>query len=328
MPLVTSNEVLKHALDEHYAVGAFNANNLESVQATIEACQEHESPVILQVSQGAIGYAGLEEASAIVRIVAEKSRIPVVLHLDHGTSYEQNVQCLRAGFTSLMYDGAKEPYEVNCQTSAEVARMAHAVGLQLECELGIIPKIEDFLTSDALDPLVKGETGDVCSLLDAEQCSKLQAQFTDPDQAKDFWQKTNCDSLAVSIGAIHGMPAKGAHLDFPRIQAIMDRISVPLVLHGSSGIAMEDVKRACEMGVCKVNVATALSQAFVHGMCLILNAKPNEKDFRKVLGPAKEYIKQEIEKYLPIFGCEGKAYTAGWAPGGPVMPKITKESVE
>ena len=328
MPLVTSNEVLKPALDGHYAVGAFNANNLESVQATIEACQEHESPVILQVSQGAIGYAGLEEASAIVRIVAEKSRIPVVLHLDHGTSYEQNVQCLRAGFTSLMYDGAKEAYEVNCQTSAEIVRMAHAVGLQLECELGIIPKIEDFLTSEALVPLVDGKTDDVCSLMDPSQCSKLHSQFTDPDQAKDFWIKTNCDSLAVSIGAIHGMPAKGAHLDFTRIQAIMDLISIPLVLHGSSGIAMEDVKRACEMGVCKVNVATALSQAFVQGMCIILHDKPNEKDFRKVLGPAKEHIKREIEKYLPIFGCEGKAYTAGWAPTGPVAPKITKESVE
>lgn len=328
MPLVTSNEVLKPALDGHYAVGAFNANNLESVQATIEACQEHEAPVILQVSQGAIGYAGLEEASAIVRIVAEKSGIPVVLHLDHGTSYEQNVQCLRAGFTSLMYDGAKEQYEVNVATSAEIARMAHAVGLQLECELGIIPKIEDFLASDALDPLVNGETDDVCTLLDAAQCAKLQGQFTDPDQAMDFWQKTGCDSLAVSIGAIHGMPAKGAHLDLARLEAIMDRISIPLVLHGSSGIAMEDVQRACEMGVCKVNVATALSQAFVQGICEILAVKPHEKDFRKVLGPAKKHIKTEIERYLPIFGCEGKAYTAGWSPTGPVAPKITKESPE
>jgi fructose-bisphosphate aldolase class II len=328
MPLATSHEVLRPALEGHYAVGAFNANNLESVQATIEACQEHESPVILQVSQGAIGYAGLEEASAIVRIVAEKARIPVVLHLDHGTSYEQNVQCMRAGFTSLMYDGSKEPYEVNVSTSAEVARMAHAVGLQLECELGLIPKIEDFCTHEQLGPLLSGQCDDVYECMLEEQVVKLQAQFTDPDQARDFWEKTGCDSLAVSIGAIHGMPAKGAHLDFARIQAIMGRIAIPLVLHGSSGIAMEDVRRACEMGICKVNVATALSQAFIQGIRAVLEKSPNEKDFRRVLGPAKELIKREIEKYLPIFGCEGKAYTGGWAPGGPQAPKITKESPE
>jgi fructose-bisphosphate aldolase class II len=328
MPLVTSYDVLKPALAGGYAVGAFNANNLESVQATIKACEEHEAPVILQVSQGAIGYAGLEEASAIVRIVAEKSKIPVVLHLDHGTSYEQNVQCLKAGFTSLMYDGSKEPYEVNVATSAEIARMVHAVGLQVECELGIIPKIEDFCTHEDLQPLLSGQVEDVYACLTPEQITKLQSCFTEPDQARDFWEKTSCDSLAVSVGAIHGMPAKGAHLDFDRLQAIMDRIPIPLVLHGSSGIAMEDVRRACEMGICKVNVATALSQAFIQGIKEALEQNPNEKDFRKVLGPAKEWIKREIEKYLPVFGCEGKAYTAGWMPAGPQAPKVAKESPE
>ncbi|MCX7598848.1 MAG: class II fructose-bisphosphate aldolase [Armatimonadetes bacterium] len=327
MPLVTSYDVLKPALAGGYAVGAFNANNLESVQATIEACEEHESPVILQVSQGAIGYAGLEEASAIVKIVAEKSKIPVVLHLDHGTSYEQNVQCLRAGFTSLMYDGSKEPYEVNVATSADIARMVHAVGLQVECELGIIPKIEDFCTHDDLLPLINGQVPDVYACLTQEQLAKLRACFTEPDQAKDFWEKTNCDSLAVSIGAIHGMPVKGARLEFDRLQAIMDRVPIPLVLHGSTGIEYDDISRACEMGVCKVNVATALSKAFIDGISEALKQHPNEKDFRKILGPAKEWIKREIEKYLPIFGCEGKAYTAGWTPG-PQAPKITKESPE
>lgn len=327
MPLVTNYDILKPALEGGYAVGAFNANNLESVKAVIEACEEHDAPVILQVSQGAIKYAGLEEAAAMVKAAAEKSKIPVALHLDHGTSYEQNVQCLRAGFTSLMYDGSKEPFEENVRVSAEIARMVHAVGLQVECELGIIPKIEEFLTTEELEPLVRGEVDDVRELLSEEQREKLDSYFTDPDQAHEFWERTQCDSLAVSIGAIHGMPAKGAHLQFDRLQAMMDRIPIPFVLHGSSGIAMEDVSRACQMGVCKVNVATALSQAFIRGIQDQLAANPKEKDFRKILGPAKDYIKREIEKYLPIFGCEGKAYTAGWAPGGQ-MPQIDKESPE
>ncbi len=327
MPLVTNYDILMPALKGGYAVGAFNANNLESVKAVIEACEEHEAPVILQVSQGAIKYAGLEEAAAMVKAVADKSKIPIALHLDHGTSYEQNVQCLRVGFTSLMYDGSKEPFEENVRISAEIARMVHAVGLQVECELGIIPKIEEFLSTEELEPLVRGEVDDVRELLSEEQRQKLDSYFTDPDQAKEFWERTKCDSLAVSIGAIHGMPAKGAHLQFDRLQAIMDRIPIPLVLHGSSGIAMEDVTRACQMGVCKVNVATALSQAFIQGIKDMLEENPKEKDFRKILGPAKDYIKREIEKYLPIFGCEGKAYTAGWQPG-PQMPKVEKESPE
>jgi fructose-bisphosphate aldolase class II len=327
MPLATSYDILLPALEGGYAVGAFNANNLESVKAVINACDEHEAPVILQVSQGAISYAGLEEASAMVMAAAGKSKIPVALHLDHGTSYEQNVQCLRAGFTSLMYDGSKEPFEENVRISAEIARMVHAVGLQVECELGIIPKIEDFLTTDELEPLVRGEVDDVTTLLSDEQKAKLNSYFTDPDEAKRFHELTGCDSLAVSIGAIHGMPAKGAHLQFDRLQALMDAVPIPFVLHGSSGITMEDVSRACQMGVCKVNVATALSQAFIQGIADQLAANPKEKDFRKICGPAMEYIKREIERYLPIFGCEGKAYTAGWAPG-PQAPRVTKESPE
>jgi len=327
MPLATSYDILLPALKGGYAVGAFNANNLESVKAVINACEEHESPVILQVSQGAIKYAGLEEATAMVTAAAGKTKIPVALHLDHGTSYEQNVQCLRAGFTSLMFDGSKETFEENVRLSAEIARMVHAVGLHLECELGIIPKIEDFLTTEQLEPLVKGEVEDVRDLMTDEQRAKLDSFFTDPEDAQRFHEQTDCDSLAVSIGAIHGMPAKGAHLQFDRLQALMDAVNIPFVLHGSSGIAMEDVSRACQMGVCKVNVATALSQAFIQGMSDQLAQNPKEKDFRKICGPAMDYIKREIERYLPIFGCEGKAYTAGWMPG-PQAPKVTKESPE
>ena len=139
MPLVTSKEVLKKAQAEGYAVGAFNANNLEYVQAIIDAAEEEKAPVILQASQGAINYAGLDMIVAMVSTAAEAATVPVVLHLDHGTSYEQNVRCLRAGFTSLMFDGSKLPYDKNAAITRQIVEMAHVVGVQVEAKLGEVP---------------------------------------------------------------------------------------------------------------------------------------------------------------------------------------------
>src|SRR3990170_4129655 len=144
MPLVTSKEMLQQAQAGGYAVGAFNANNMECVQAVIETAEEEQSPVILQVSQGAIAYAGLEFASLLVKTVAELATIPVVLHLDHGTDFDQNVRCLRAGFTSLMYDGSAKPLDENIAVTRKIAEIAHACDIPVEAELGKIPKIEDY----------------------------------------------------------------------------------------------------------------------------------------------------------------------------------------
>jgi fructose-bisphosphate aldolase class II len=150
MPLVTSNELLLEAQREGYAIGAFNANNMECVKAVIEAAEEERAPVILQVSQGAVKYAGLRMATEMVKTVAEEASVPVVLHLDHGTSFLQNVQCLHAGFTSLMYDGSAEPLDKNIEVSAKICEIAHAVGLPVEAELGKIPKIEDYVTAETI----------------------------------------------------------------------------------------------------------------------------------------------------------------------------------
>jgi fructose-bisphosphate aldolase class II len=155
MPLVTSKELLLDAQKQGYAVGAFNANNLECIKAIIEAAEEERAPVVLQISQGAIKYAGLGLATAMVKTIAEEASVPVVLHLDHGTSYLQNVQCLRAGFTSLMYDGSAEPLETNTEVSAKIVEIAHAVGLPVEAELGKIPKIEDYVDAKQTDELRK-----------------------------------------------------------------------------------------------------------------------------------------------------------------------------
>lgn len=327
MPLVTAYDLLEPALEGGYAVGAFNANNLESVKAVIEACTEKESPVFLQVSQGAIKYAGLEEAAALVKAAADKAPIPVALHLDHGTSYEQNVQCLRAGFTSLMYDGSKEPFEVNVRISEEICRMAHACGIPVETELGIIPKIEDYLTEEQMAPCRRGECDSVLDLMTPEQVEKLKANMTSPEQALEFKERTKCDSMAIAIGAIHGMTGRGAQLDFERLQALMDKVKLPFVLHAASGIPLDQMKRACQMGVCKVNVATRISMALIEGTRERLEANPDEKDFRKVFDRGMERIKECVYEYIDLFGCAGKA-GSGWVLGPSRAAKITKESPE
>ncbi len=304
MPLVTTKGMLQKARREGYAVGAFNANNLESVKAVLETCDRLEAPVILQVSQGAIQYAGLHYATAMVRAGAEAVRIPVALHLDHGTSFEQNVQCLAAGFTSLMFDGSKLPFEENVGTTALITRVAHCAGIPVEAELGIIPKIEDGLSPE-----------------------KVRDLMTKPDEAEGFYDRTHCDSLAVAIGAVHGMKERGSQLDLELLDELMSRIDIPFVLHGASGIPLDQVRKACQMGVCKVNVATRISMALLQGMRERLEENPGEKDFRKVFDLGMERIAEAIEEYVHLFGCAGKAYTAGWAPG-PDQPAITEESPE
>lgn len=326
MPLVTSYEVLPAALEGGYAVGAFNANNLESVNAIIEACAEREAPVILQVSQGAIQYAGLWQAAGMVKTAADAVSIPVVLHLDHGTSWEQNVQCLRAGFTSLMYDGSKEPFEVNVENTASIVRMGHACGVPVEAELGLIPKVEEFLTTEQLRPMIEGECSNINELLSAEQIEKLRSTMTDIAQAAEFVERTGVDSLAVAVGNIHGVPGKGSQIDFDHLKALQDATGIPLVLHGSSGTPDDQLRRACTMGLTKINVATHLSMVFIEGIKEALAKNPDEKDFRKVLGPGSKKIKEQVYEYIDLFGCAGKAPKV--VCGGPTEAKITKESPE
>lgn len=327
MPLVTSTGILDDARSRGYAVGAFNANNLESVKAVLETCDEMDAPVILQVSQGAIKYAGLHYATAMVKAGAENVKVPVSLHLDHGTSFEQNCQCLAAGFTSLMYDGSKEPYEENVETTALIARVAHAAGVPVEAELGLVPKIEDFDVSDEqMGKLRKGEVDSIYDILTLEEQKKLDDWCTKPELAKDFREKTQCDSIAIAIGAIHGMEGQGARLNLELLQELMDTVDLPFVLHAASGIKLDDIKKACAMGVCKVNVATAISMALIRGSAERIEQNPTQKDFRKVFDLGMEYISDLIKEYVELFGAAGKAYNAGWAPAK--LPEITKESPE
>lgn len=284
MPLVPVRDLLYDARDRGYAVGAFNCNNMEIVQAIVQAAESEHSPVIIQASQGAIKYAGLEYISALGRLAGDQASVPIALHLDHGTSFEQAVQCIRHGFSSVMIDGSKYCFEDNVNLTLEVMRVARAVGVSVEAELGKICGTED----------------------DISVCER-EAQLTDPMEAKEFVERTEVDALAVAIGTAHGVYKGKPKLDFARLEKISRLINIPIVLHGSSGVPEEDIKRAIEIGVRKVNIDTDVRTAFVEGLKEVLKASPEEIDPRKVLGPARQRMEAKIREKMRIFGSSGKA---------------------
>lgn len=283
--LVTTKELLEHAQENKYAVGAFNVNNMEIVQAIIEAAEETQSPVILQASQGGLKYAGVEYIAGLGKIAAQNASVPVAIHLDHGTDFDQIMQCIRHGFTSVMIDASKYPLDENIAMTKKVIEVAHAVGVSVEAELGKIGGTEDDIT-----------------------VSDRDATFTDPEEAKRFVEETGVDSLAIAIGTAHG-PYKGEpKLDFDRLETIRKKIDTCIVLHGSSGVPEESLRKAITLGVSKINIDTDVRMAFAKGVKDLLDEKPNEYDPRKIIGPAKEEMKRAIKEKMEIFGSVGKAW--------------------
>lgn len=281
---MTSLELLTKAETGGYAVGAFNCNNMEIVQAIIAAAEAEQSPVIIQASQGAIRYAGLGYITALVREAALFSKVPVALHLDHGTDFKQVINCLRSGFTSVMFDGSQLPLEENIKITSKVVEVAHAVGVSVEGELGRLRGTEDEIS-----------------------VSEREAFLTDPKEAVTFVQETGVDALAPSIGTAHGRYRGRPDLDFQRLKEIRELIRIPLVLHGSSGVPEEDIRRAIELGVRKVNIDTDIRVAFVDEMRRVLAANPEEIDPRKVLGPARMRATEVIREKIRLFGSQGQA---------------------
>ncbi len=289
MPLVSSKLILEEALRSHFAVGAFNANNMEQVQAIVEAAQEERAPVILQVSQGAIRYAGLQFAAGLVKIAADITDIPIVLHLDHGTDFEQNVRCLRAGFTSLMYDGSKQSFEDNVAVTRRVVEIAHLVDIPVEAELGKVLNVAGNVTR-----------------------ADVEAAMTDPEEARHFVDLTGCDSLAVACGSVHAMKSREATLDIDRLKAIHARVpTTPLVLHGSSGVRHDSVVEAIANGIAKVNVATTLNQAFMDGVRRAAAEDPEECDPRKILVLGRDAVKEAAREKIRLFGSAGTINSTG-----------------
>jgi len=284
MPLVSVRELLDKAEAGGYAVGAFNCNNMEIIQAIIEAAEMEKAPVIVQASQGAIKYAGLEYITALTKVAAEHTFVPVALHLDHGTSFEQAIKCIRYGFTSVMIDGSKLPLAENIALTKRVLEVARAVGVSVEAEIGKIGGTEDDISVD-----------------------EWEANLTDPAEAKEFADATGVDALAIAIGTAHGQYKGTPKLDFERLKKIKELINIPIVLHGSSGVPDEAIRKAIQLGVRKVNIDTNLREAFVAGVREVLEKDPKQIDPRKILGPARERMRDVIREKIRLFGSAGKA---------------------
>lgn len=282
--LLTGKELLLDAQKGKYAVGAFNVNNMEIIQAIIGAAEELNSPVILQASQGGLKYAGVEYIAELGKLAASLTHVPVALHLDHGTDFEQVIKCIRNGFSSVMIDGSRFPLEENIAFTKRVVEIAHMVGVTVEAELGKIGGTEDHITVDEKD-----------------------ATFTDPKEAKRFVEETGVDYLAIAVGTAHGVYQGEPEIDFDRIKEIRNTIDIPLVLHGSSGVPAESLEKAIELGICKINIDTDVRASFARTVKKYLEENPDQIDPRKILGPARDNMQETIMEKMKIFGSVNQA---------------------
>ena len=282
MSLVTSKEMLLKAQQGGYAVGAFNVENMEMVKAIIQAAEELKAPVMIQTTPSTVKYGTLETFFGIVSAEAAKATVPVCLHLDHGSSFELAMQAIKAGYTSVMIDGSHEDFEGNVAISKKVADVANALNIPVEAELGKVGGKEDDLEADA-------DTN------------------TDPQEAKEFVERTGITSLAVAIGTAHGFYAGTPVLDKERVSEIRKVVDVPLVLHGASGLSEEDVRECVERGMCKVNFATELRVAYTDAVKKLLEEKPETYDPKKLGVVGIEAVKEVVKSRMVMCGCDGKA---------------------
>ena len=308
MPFVTTKDMFEKSMKEKFAIGAFNINNMEFVQAIMDAAAKENSPVILQTSASAIKYARVPYLKKMIEAGLEEHDIPVALHLDHGPDFETCKMCVDNGYTSVMFDGSKYDFETNIKLTKEVVDYAHAHGVVVEAELGKLAGIEDDVNVSAED-----------------------AMYTDPDEAKEFVERTGCDSLAIAIGTSHGAyKFKGeAKLRFDILAKIKEKIpNTPIVLHGAStvipelveicnkygadlpgakGVPDEILHEASISGVSKINVDTDLRLAMTAGIRKVFVEEPNAFDPRKYLTPARELIKETVaHKMRDVFGSSNK----------------------
>ena len=282
MELVTTKSILKKAQEEKYAIGAFNVENMEMVMAVISAAEEMNAPVIMQTTPSTVKYAGLDYFLANVKVAASHAKVPVVMHLDHGSSFELAAQAFRAGYTSIMIDGSHSRFEDNIKISKAVVDMCKPAGIAVEAELGKVGGKEDDLDG--------GDGG-----------------FTDPQEAKEFVERTGVDSLAVAIGTAHGMYKGEPKLDLDRLSQIKEVVSIPLVLHGGSGIPDSKVQESIERGICKVNYATELRIAFTNGVNKYLKENKDAIDPKKYNKAGMEEVKSFVKEKIKVCGCQNKA---------------------
>lgn len=265
-----------------YAVGAFNVENMEMVLAVLEAAEETNSPVIMQTTPSTVKYAGADMYFANIRAAARRTRIPVACHLDHGGSLALAVQALHAGYTSIMIDGSKLPFEENIALTKTVTEICHAVNIPVEAELGRVGGKEDGLENSGDNP------------------------YTDPDEAKIFVEKTGCDSLAVAVGTAHGVYKGTPRINFDVLTKIREVVSIPLVLHGTSGVPDDQVIRCVSMGMCKVNYATDLRISYTYGVKKYMKENPGVFDPKKYGAYGMEEVKRYVKERMQVIGSCGR----------------------
>ena len=282
--LVTSRELLLDAQKRKYAIGAFNVENMEMVLAVVAAAEETRSPVIMQTTPGTLKFAGIDMYFANIRAAAVKASVPVVCHLDHGNSFDIAVQAFHAGYTSIMIDGSKLPFPENISLTKSVVDMCHAANIPVEAELGRVGGKEDNIDNTAtINP------------------------FTNPEEAREFVNRTGCDSLAVAIGTAHGVYKGTPQVNFDVLGKIRELVHIPLVLHGTSGVPDDQVIQCVSMGMCKVNYATDLRIAYTHGIKEYLSANPSAFDPKKYTAFGIEEVKRYVIGRMQVIGSCGKA---------------------
>lgn len=272
MSLVTLKDALKVAADKNIAVPAFSVDNLEITKEIVSVAEKYQAPVIMMVGQNVFKYGNFTSMSAIVRQVAAETDVPVVLHLDHGVSYEQTIQCLREGFTSVMFDGSRLFLDENIRVTRQVVAAAHAVGVSVEAELGAISGVEDGM-------------------------SVKSANLVDVGEAKKFIENVDVDALAIGIGNAHGIYKSTPNLAFDRLEQVAALGAPPLVLHGGSGIPDDMIRKAIRLGIRKINVATEVRLAFLQG----LKEAQDSGDIYKTIGQGRLRAREIIEEKTKLF---------------------------
>ncbi len=285
MSIVTAGELLTDARARRYAVAAFNTNNLEYTQAILEAASDLNAPVIVSAAKSEIDYMNGFTFVAMVRTLAAKLAIPVAIHLDHGPSYEEALRCIHYGFTSVMYDGSRLRLEENIAITRRIVEAAHACGISVEGEIGVIGQAED----------------------GPEGAKSESDALASPVECERFVRETGVDFFAAAIGNAHGLYKKKPKLDFDRLSDIERRTGIPLVLHGGTGIPVEDIKRAISISVAKINFSTIMRQGYIETMRKTLAANPGELDLMKLLTPSKNAMKEIARQHILMCGSDHKA---------------------
>ena len=281
--LVPLTDLLKPALDSGYAVGSFNISSFEMAEALFSAAAECDSPIIVSSSSAETRYLSPETIYAVVASMAKRFGVTCALHLDHGDSFELAMRCLRAGYTSLMFDGSHFDLDENIRLTKQVVESAHAVGVSVEGEVGRLSGVED-------DVVVSAEN----------------AHLTDVAEAARFAEETNIDALAVAIGNAHGFYLAEPKLDFERLRAIRETTGKPIVLHGGTGIPEHDVQHAITLGIAKINIASRIRRAFMHSLADALEPNPQTTDVMRILSVGRDKMTNEFLACMQMIGSAGQ----------------------